>query len=261
MEGTLGPPGQFTEVNGYRIHYEHVGSGPKVVLLLHGGMGSTRTDYSVLLDTMDRAKYTLVAWDAPGYGYSRPYERQFHLGAQLHQFDADLAAALMSQLGFHSYSVMGWSAGARTAVMLAAAHPVQVVKLVIWGVSARMTTKHKQFMADFVDVSNWSTAKAQKFQNVYGNDLQELWSRHVQYTLELNDVCTDHLKHIRCPTLVLHGDKDFVQQEEVDFVINSIGDVQTHRFPDGRHDMHIQYTDEFNRVVDEFISLEIEFCL
>lgn len=84
------------DVNGIKIHYEKVGNGPHVVLLLPGGLGSTRTDFEPQLRLMDKSKYTLVAWDAPGYGFSRPPDRNYALGGQIYFQDAELVATLMA---------------------------------------------------------------------------------------------------------------------------------------------------------------------
>lgn len=42
---------------------------------------------------LDKKQFTLVAWDPPGYGYSRPPDRDF-TGDFFHQ-DAEIAVKLM----------------------------------------------------------------------------------------------------------------------------------------------------------------------
>jgi len=44
---------------------------------------------------MDNTKFKFIAWDPPGYGYSRPPERDYSHGNKLFHHDADLAAELM----------------------------------------------------------------------------------------------------------------------------------------------------------------------
>ena len=47
-----------------------------MVLLLPGALGTIRSDMSALLDGLNsKGHLTLVAWDPPGYGASRPPER------------------------------------------------------------------------------------------------------------------------------------------------------------------------------------------
>lgn len=85
--------GQLVEVNGQKLHYEKVGTGKTVVLLLPGLMGSTRSDFPEQLDQLDPKKFTLIAWDPPGYGYSRAQERNYV--KTVYVDDAHLAAAMM----------------------------------------------------------------------------------------------------------------------------------------------------------------------
>jgi valacyclovir hydrolase len=88
---------------------------------------------------------------------------------------------------------------------------------------------------------------------VYGPQTQEIWSKHVKFCQSLSNICKDQVSGVRCPTLVLYGDKDFVEVDEVKYLIKNISDTQTYRFPEGKHDMHLGFTDEFNSVVDKFL--------
>ena len=61
---------------GQTINYVKAGDGPCVTLLLPGALGTVRSDMITLLDGLNsRGRLTLVAWDPPGYGASRPPER------------------------------------------------------------------------------------------------------------------------------------------------------------------------------------------
>ena len=54
--------GHLVEVNGKILHYEKVGTGKIVVLLMPGLMGSSRSDFPEQLEYMDKNKFTLIAW-------------------------------------------------------------------------------------------------------------------------------------------------------------------------------------------------------
>ena len=128
--------GLKANVNGLEIYYEQVGNGPKTVLLLPGALGTTRTDFGSQLDDkcgLDYSKFTLVAWDPPGYGRSQPPPRDF---TDFYNRDATHAANLMKTLGVDKYSVLGWSDGGITGLILAARQPETVEKLVAFGCNA-----------------------------------------------------------------------------------------------------------------------------
>ena len=65
-----GPRGQFLAVNGVRLHYVERGTGTPLVLL-HGN-GSMIDDFlcSGLID-LATEKYRVIAFDRPGFGYSK----------------------------------------------------------------------------------------------------------------------------------------------------------------------------------------------
>ena len=58
----------WVDVDGLRIAYERVGSGPPLVLL-HGYVGDGATTWRRQLDGLSD-EFTVVAWDAPGAGRS-----------------------------------------------------------------------------------------------------------------------------------------------------------------------------------------------
>ena len=65
----------------------------------------------------------------------------------------------------------------------------------------------------------------------------------------------DLLKKIHCPVFILHGGKDpFVAKECAQFVVNNTSDSQLHIFPKGSHNIHIEFRDEFQRLVTQFLD-------
>ena len=105
--------GHYIELDGLKIHYEKVGTGPSVLLLLPGGIGmfnlawiidakfqfnrgTSRSDFSIQLSNdkgLNQKLFTIIAWDPPGYGLSRPPARVYD--KEVYKRDADLAAKLM----------------------------------------------------------------------------------------------------------------------------------------------------------------------
>jgi valacyclovir hydrolase len=203
---------------------------------------------------MNRNKFTLIAWDPPGYGFSRPPERDYSLGMKLFQSDADLAAALMAKLGYSSYSVMGWSDGGRTGLLMAISYPSRVDKLVIWGAVHLVTDRQKQVLEAGRNVDLWDDDKLTLFRTAYGNEVQNMWNNHVDFYKVMGDFCGSTVHKIMCPTFILHGGKDGIEREHVDYLVRTIGDSQFHLFPEGRHNIHMTYVTEFNRMVTRFLD-------
>ena len=94
--------------DGTNINYCTTGNGGHVVLLLPGALGTGRSDFTPQLEGLNSmGKLTLVAWDPPGYGKSRPPNRTFP--PNFFERDAQAAMKFMQSIGHDKFSVLGWS--------------------------------------------------------------------------------------------------------------------------------------------------------
>lgn len=123
-------------INNKCINYVKSGQGKKTILLLPGALGSAWTDFKPQIEKLPALldNYTIIAWDPPGYGLSVPPARTFT--TNFFYNDAEDAASLMKSLGYSEYSVLGWSDGGITGIILAAKNPDIIEKLIIWGANA-----------------------------------------------------------------------------------------------------------------------------
>lgn len=115
------------------------------VLLMPGALGTGWTDFRPQLEGLPDllpADWSLVAWDPPGYGKSRPPHRTFPV--DFFQRDAAAAAELMEALGRKRFSVLGWSDGGITGMLLAALRPQAVERLVVWGANSYVLPEELQ---------------------------------------------------------------------------------------------------------------------
>ena len=120
VEARHPPAGRFVNVEGVRLHYvEHGASSAPVVVLLHGnGSMSTEMELSGLVERL-AARYRVVVFDRPGYGYSeRPNGLSFTASAQ-----ADLFLQALERLGMREVIVLGHSWGALVAIAMGLASP------------------------------------------------------------------------------------------------------------------------------------------
>ena len=79
-------------IDGQPLHYQRAGHGQHVLLLLPGALGSGQTDFLPQLTGLNPEIFTIIAWDPPGYGHSRPPDRDFN---DFYRKDAFMAAKLM----------------------------------------------------------------------------------------------------------------------------------------------------------------------
>ncbi|XP_056096490.1 valacyclovir hydrolase isoform X2 [Rhinichthys klamathensis goyatoka] len=202
-------------VNGVNLHYHRAGDGKHAVLLLPGALGSAETDFGPQLEQLDKKRFTLVAFDPRGYGHSRPPDRDFP--ENFFHRDAKDALDLMQALGFRRFSLLGWSDGGITALISASLNPELINQMVVWGANAYVSKEDVQIYQ--------------------GN------------------ICMEALPLISCPTLIVHGAKDpMIPSSHPQHLQQNISGSRLHVMPEGKHNLHLRYSSEFNALVEGFLS-------
>ncbi|XP_061540690.1 valacyclovir hydrolase isoform X2 [Phycodurus eques] len=226
-------------VNGVDLYYEKTGTGKHAVVLLPGAL--------------------VVGWDPRGYGLSRPPDRDFPL--DFFENDARDAVDLMRTLGFVKFSLLGWSDGGIAALIAAAKNPALINKMVIWGSNAFVSQQDLDIYKAVCDVSTWSTRMRAPMEEVYGAEVfaktWEAWVNGIEQFAHRpqGNICIDLLPLIRCPTLIIHGEKDpIVPSCHPYFLLKHIRGSRLHLMPDGKHNLHLRFPEEFNNLVEDFLQ-------
>lgn len=120
------PEGKFITVDGVRLHFIELGTGP-VIVLLHGN-GTMAQDFALsgVLDLLAK-DHRVIAFDRPGFGFSeRPRDRIWTAAAQ-----AALLHEALVKLDLRRAVVVGHSWGTLVALALALREPADVAGLVL----------------------------------------------------------------------------------------------------------------------------------
>jgi len=176
-----------TSIDGDKIHYQSAGNGPHHLLLLPGALGSATTDFLPQLSKLNGDIFTIHCWDPPGYGKSRPPNRSWP--DKFFNRDATSAANLIRNLGISYYilhvyiymtkytiygifvilkqvvvyistcltdvgnmSLVGWSDGGITALVMAVLYPHLINKMVLFGCNSYITETDVKYIEG---KSNW----------------------------------------------------------------------------------------------------------
>jgi pimeloyl-ACP methyl ester carboxylesterase len=115
---------ETTEVDGLRIAYDRVGSGPPL-LLLHGYVGDGPTTWRPQLEALSGA-YTVIAWDAPGAGRSSDPPESFGIAGY-----ADCLAGFIKNVGVRGPHIAGLSFGGALALEFCRRCPGVPSKLIL----------------------------------------------------------------------------------------------------------------------------------
>ena len=237
------------------LHYEDRGRGP-VLLCLPGALGTGASDFAPQIEGLSH-RFRIIAPDPRGYGQSRPPQRDFP--ADFLQRDANDMAALLEALGVASCCVAGWSDGANTAALLAIAHPHRVARLAIWGGNSYNAAQDVALYQEARSLDSWSPRMRQTYAAIYGEELQPLWSAWCDALDSIyaagGEIYRRRLCEIRCPTLILDGALDpIVPRFHAQELHRGIAGSRLHVFAEGKHNIHLRYAVEFNRLLEEFMG-------
>lgn len=241
------------------ISPEHCSPSPEhTVLLMPGALGTGWNDFLPQLEGLPvllPADWSLVAWDPPGYGNSRPPQRTFPL--DYFERDAEAVGDLIEALGCERYSVLGWSGCGIAAPVLMAQRPEQVVKLVVNGAPATLTHRQIEYIeyelvfSDnmFIvpilyyrnlaftrtatrDLSQWPPSMLLPFEAIYGVEgTVRIWAGFVDGMAAIlrekgGNICQDTLLNIRAASLIVQVEKDvMVSSVEIEDLRKSIPGV------------------------------------
>lgn len=243
------------QLKDFAVYFESTGEG-EALLFLPGALGTGAADFSDQLSWFGQY-YRVIAPDPRGYGQSRPPDRSFPL--DFYQRDAEDMAALMKALGHEQFSILGWSDGANSGTILASRHPERIRRLVVWGGNSFLSTEELHAFQAMRSLSTWSSRAIEPLQAIYGADLQMLWERYVSGLESLHaaggDIYRSELGNIKCPTLILHGALDpLVPVTHPEILHRGIASSEFYNFPEGKHNIHKRYAEEFNHVVHSFLQ-------
>lgn len=114
----------FVQVGDLSVHYEIAGQGEPLVLL--HGMSNNAQSWKKQMKELQEY-YTVIAWDAPGYGQSSDPKEEFRYFSQF----ADVLKGFIEGLNYDSIYLLGHSMGAAIALDFAHLFPQMVKALII----------------------------------------------------------------------------------------------------------------------------------
>ncbi|MGO4703241.1 alpha/beta fold hydrolase [Dyella sp. 2RAB6] len=220
------------------------------VLLLHGAFNQA-ADWSRQIAALMDAGYCAIAIDNRGRGRST-------LGTEplSYALEADEVFAVMDALAVPVASIVGWSDGAIIGLTMAMKHPQRVRRVFAFGtvmhldgltpldmddpVLARMFKRVKHDHARF-------SPEAERFDEV---------AQAVDLMTQSQPTYDDaELAAIRVPVAVVSGERDeFIAREHTEHLARVIPDAQLIFLPGATHFALLQWPEEFNRVMLDYLS-------
>ncbi|CAL8069628.1 unnamed protein product [Orchesella dallaii] len=237
------------------------------IFILPGTFGSIEMDVKPIIHEFNKEKYKCIAWDPPGYGGSRPPNRPFlPKGETVYEYDVKYATELMNVLGVERYTLLAWSGGALTGIMMANQTPEKVSGLITWGAfgfaSGKMVPGVK--MMRKLGLNAIPDSRRAPLTKMYGEELLlEMWNGWMNESLKMVEsevfkeggTFQNLIKNVQCPALVIQGLKDALIDVSYAHHLNStFNNSRLHLIENGTHNLHLRETKEFVNCIQTFID-------
>ena len=211
------------EVGGTQIHFARAGTGPPL-LLLHGHP-QTHVVWRKVAPVFVRAGYTVIAPDLRGYGDSgKPPSDAAHLPYSKRVMAADMVA-LMAQLGFDRFAVVGHDRGGRVAHRMALDRAAAVDRLVVIDIAPTATMYARTDMAFALRYFWWFflIQPAPLPERMIGADPEYFLRRHIDGQVKIAgsvepEVLAEYLRCYRDPDCIHAICEDYRAAASVDLV-------------------------------------------
>lgn len=237
-----------------KLHHTSHGSGDPTVVLTHGVSASSETWRYQIPDLAEVCR--TVTWDLRGHGHSDSPPGPYLL--------ADLARDLLQvadEIGADQIVPLGHSAGGAVSLRFALDYPERTRALVLVGTASEANEKARDFYRQLAGIAvergmepvakrlgmareaaNLVPANPHGFADV----TRAMASLHEQ-------PLTDRLGEIRCPTLIIVGEKDFLGAGGSVIMSRRIAGSELEIVPERGHGLFLEDPAAFNRRVIAFI--------
>jgi pimeloyl-ACP methyl ester carboxylesterase len=233
--------GKYAHVNGIKLYYETYGEG-KPLLLLHGNQQSI-VAFNQQVSVFAK-KYKVIVVDTRGQGKS---------GEDGKRYTYDLFAAdmntLLDELKIDSVNIVGWSDGGNTGLIMAMKYPRKVKCLITMG--ANIFINYKDVIQPDMIKNVKNGIKLWQKDTAYENKNSV---RLLKMLLEEPRNSFKDLAAIKCPVLVIAGEKDDIMEVHTKGIAANIKNSQLFIASNETHYYPQQNAKAFNEKVLSFLE-------
>jgi pimeloyl-ACP methyl ester carboxylesterase len=238
----------YIERDGARIWYATYGSSSPVILL-HGGLGHSG-NWGYQVPALVGNGYRAVLVDSRGHGRSTRDAQPFS-----YELMASDVLAVMDTLHLEKASLVGWSDGACTALILAAKAPTRVSGVFFFGCNMDPSgvkpfeatpTLNRCFARHAKDYAQLS-ATPEHFKD-FVDAVTRMQQTQPNYS-------AGDLAEIRVPVVIVHSEHDeFIKREHAEYLARSIPNAELVVLNGVSHFAPLQRPEQFNGAMLAFLS-------
>jgi pimeloyl-ACP methyl ester carboxylesterase len=238
----------FVENEDARIWYAAYGSGSPVILL-HGGLGHSG-NWGYQVPGLVRSGYRAVLIDSRGHGRSTRDQRPYS-----YELMASDVLAVMDALTLEKASLVGWSDGACTALILADQAPERAAGVLFFACNMdpsgtkefELTPSLQRCMSRHVKDYQLLSPTPDRFDEFF--EAVGLMQRtQPNYSAE-------DLARIRVPVAIVQSEHDeFIKPEHAEYLARSIPNAEFVHLPGVSHFAPLQRPEQFNAAMLAFLG-------
>jgi pimeloyl-ACP methyl ester carboxylesterase len=233
--GSNAAAGGYKKINGINLYYEIYGTG-RPLIFLHGSGGSIRSAGAKI--EYFKNYFKVIAIDSRAHGKSIDTTTKQLTYLQM----ANDVKVLLDSLNIDSAFVSGQSDGGILGLLLAINYPDKISRLATYGANI---FPGKQAVFDEIDNMVLDTLKVTKDFNT---------KRLFSLLAYQPDITEKDLQKIKCPVLIMSGDRDVIRLEHSIKIFNSIENANFFVMPGGTHFGSSQKPELFNMVLLDFLN-------
>jgi 3-oxoadipate enol-lactonase len=236
------------------VNFEVHGDGSPTLVLTHGLAASGET-WRAQVDGLSPRR-RIVTWDLRGHGRSPSPSGAYEI--------ADLADDLREVLdSSHTERavVLGHSAGGVIAMQFALRYPERTSGLVLVGTASECNERAHQFYEDLAAIAEERGMASVHKRLGLGADYQGPAANPAAFAKVarcmgnlLHAPLTPRLGEIRCPTLLIVGEKDFLGAGGSVILSRHIAGSELHIVPERGHGIFLEDPAGFNALIERFLG-------
>lgn len=247
------------EVNGVKVNYTRTASNSNssyTLMFLHG-WGGTGKSWNVNVKDLSK-NFNCISIDLPGFGQSsEPIDVW-----SIEQY-ADFVKNFASTLGVSKFVLIGKSFGGRVAIYYASKYSETLSHLILVasaGVEKKSILVYLKIIIAkiikkvlYLFEENTSNKIQKLLFNLTGIDKDPYYKWEVKKLITNRDLTKESFQ-ISTPTLIIWGENNQILPLKWGKLLNkNINNSQLRQIPGG-HDSHIEFAQDFNNVVINFLS-------
>ena len=212
--GNNASAGHYFDVGDCKLYYEIYGQGEPIVLL-HGGVYGYIDEFEPFIEKLSK-EYKVICIATRGHGKSEIGHVQYTYNQR-----ADDAYKVIHSITKDSVIVLGFSDGGFAGLKLAALYPELVKKLIVIGAGDMPKLPSGKTREKHYTPENLMKANPELFKSRLALMPEpDRWRENLNMLNKMYNedfISTETFEKIKCPTLIMAGDKDMGRPTE-DFV-------------------------------------------